>query len=121
MSDNEFKFAKLTFDNYKDWSTYFSAFCVTKGCKAALLKEDAGSEKDELAEAYMLLYSTAPLHVHIADATSAKTAWDKLKSVHEGTLAARKLEMSQKLQVVSKQGNESLLRSIHGPCGETAA
>jgi hypothetical protein len=107
MSDNEFKFAKLTFDNYHDWATYFKAFCVIKECKSALTDEKVDPAKDELALAYMLLYTTAPLHVHIAEAKTAKAAWDKLASVHNGALTAKKLELSQKLQAIRKELNES--------------
>ena len=113
------KMEKLGDSNYQTWSTQMKMSLMTKGLWTAVSgfpdTEDATvrtqqQQQDSKAWAFIGLGVEKHHLGVVSNTTTAKEAWEALKSLFAASSGARKMALLQEISSISKQPDESISR-----------
>lgn len=98
--------------NYATWKLRMHWSLVTKGLWEAVEGTESAKEKDARARAQIGLNVTADYQDVVAEATTAKDAWEKLEQLYNARSTASLLLLKRQMHSLEKRPNESLMQYI---------
>ena len=121
----DFKFEKLTAENYHTWKFNMKMFLIGKDLwdivnGADVLEEDATAEEkrkfrkqDNIALASICLSVTSSLQIYVRSAETGKEAWDCLAKHFQQKTLSRKIHLRRKLYSAKLSQNGDMIEHIN--------